>query len=283
MGCLNDSDKWNHWFANIHLSGPCNRRCYFCIGQHMMALDSFNSLDTPPEGMKGLDAFISEVNARNIKEIDLTGTNTDPCLYRHHVELVEVLRASIPGAILGIRTNGSAHVHEIGLYDKGSITICSSDYGTNLEMMGGPPPDLGELSLHADLSKFKINCVLGPGNANKKNVLGLVSLANKYGIKRLNLREPYGQSHVGFFYMGEPEGEILQGTVPIWNIDGVSVAYWDVHVVGVRSVNLYANGRVSMDYPITRGHTDNGIVKPQDDFPGHARRARQWLSKGIVR
>lgn len=277
MGCLNDSDEWKHWFANIHLSGPCNRRCYFCIGQHMMALDSLNSLDTPPSEMSGMGKFIEEVNLRGIKEIDLTGTNTDPCLYRHHVALVDFLRESVPGAILGIRTNGSAHVHEIGLYDKGSITICSTDYATNLEMMGGPPPDLGELAFHADLSKFKINCVLGPRNANKANVLGLVSLANKYGMTRLNLREPYGQAHVGYFFMDEPEGEILQGTVPIWTVDGVSVAYWDVHTVGVRSVNLYANGRVSMDYPVTRGHVENGIVRPQKEFEGHARRTKQWV------
>ena len=77
--------------------------------------------------------------------------------------------------------------------------------------------------------------------------------------------------------MGEPDGEILQGTVPFWDIDGVRVCYWDVHVVGVRSVNLYANGRVSMDYPVTRGHTENGIVQPQDEFEGHARRTKQWI------
>jgi len=184
MGCLNDSDKWSHWFANIHLSGPCNRRCYFCIGQHMMALDSLNSLSTRPSDMTGFGRFIDEVNKRGIKEIDLTGTNTDPCLYRHHEELVSTIRELVPNAVLGIRTNGSAHVHEIGLYDKGSITVCSTDYHTNVEMMGGPPPDLGELAIHADLSKFKINCVLGPKNATIWNVLDMVSIAEKYGIKR---------------------------------------------------------------------------------------------------
>jgi hypothetical protein len=50
MGCLNDDPNhpFPHFFGNIHLSGPCNRSCYFCIGQHMMALDQENSLKRIP-------------------------------------------------------------------------------------------------------------------------------------------------------------------------------------------------------------------------------------------
>lgn len=56
MGCLNSDGSFSHWFGNIHLSGPCNRKCYFCIGQHMMALDGENNLDTWP--LKNIDGFV---------------------------------------------------------------------------------------------------------------------------------------------------------------------------------------------------------------------------------
>ena len=86
MGCLNSSNKFEHVFANIHLSGPCNRSCYFCIGQHMMDLDPENNLDTWP--LLGLDKFVERCNERSITDVFVTGTNTDPMLYKHTAQLV---------------------------------------------------------------------------------------------------------------------------------------------------------------------------------------------------
>lgn len=56
MGCLNYNKGFEHWFGNIHLSGPCNRACYFCIGQHMMAVDAENNLNTWP--LLGIEEFV---------------------------------------------------------------------------------------------------------------------------------------------------------------------------------------------------------------------------------
>src|SRR5271166_3303050 len=69
MGCLNDEGKFEHWFGNIHLSGPCNRSCYFCIGQHMMALDKENNLNHIP---KNIGKFLRECMDRNVREICMT-------------------------------------------------------------------------------------------------------------------------------------------------------------------------------------------------------------------
>lgn len=279
MGCLNDGDKWKHWFANIHLSGPCNRRCYFCIGQHMMALDSFNTLDTKAADMNGMGEFLESCMLHNVKEVFLTGTNTDPALYRHHKELVEFLKVNMEIPV-GVRTNGTAHVSELSYYDKGNITICSLDPSTNLKMMGGQPCDLGEIALHVrDISRWKINCVLGPENSNSQTIIELVEACSKYGIPRINLREPYGQPHVGSEFISEMapvKKRILQDTVDVYDFGDVDVSYWDVHYVAVRSVNLYASGRVSKDYPITKGHVENGIVCAQNNFD-HGRHNKQWI------
>jgi hypothetical protein len=278
MGCLNDDDRWEHWFGNVHLSGPCNRRCYFCIGQHMMALDALNTLHTPAREMKGFMSFIEACKAKGIRSVNLTGTNTDPLLYDSIPNMVMELRLLLPGVSVGIRTNGSSHHSDIRYFDHGSITVCSADYHTNLEIMGGPPPDLGALAEWNDLSQFKLNCVLGPLSANMENVAGLVDLASAWGITRINLREPYGQEHVGSEWIGSiPDGTVLQESVPFWDFGEVRVFYWDVHYVAVRSVNLYANGRISMEYPITKGHIEGGVVIPQSEFQGHHRRQKQWM------
>ena len=63
--------------------------------------------------------------------------------------------------------------------------------------------------------------------------------------------------------------------MPTYDIDGCAVTYWDVHYVEVESVNLYATGRVSETYPITKGHASTGQVLEQSNFT-HGRHMRQW-------
>lgn len=64
--------------------------------------------------------------------------------------------------------------------------------------------------------------------------------------------------------------------MPSYNYRGMSVTYWDVHYVEVESVNLYANGSVSITYPITKGYDPSGLVLDQSHFPG-GRIHEQWL------
>ena len=167
MGCLNSNEGFAHWFGNIHLSGPCNRSCYFCIGQHMMALDSINSLTVWP--MPGMRDFTDLCLARFVREVNVTGTNTDPLLYRHTEKLRSTLADAIPGLVLGLRTNGVLLARESNLaryYDKGSVTICSTNPQVYAAMMGsGRPPSLDTvLRATEHWTSLKVNVVLGPEN-----------------------------------------------------------------------------------------------------------------------
>jgi hypothetical protein len=283
MGCLNPGQGNGEWkfFANIHLSGPCNRACYFCIGQHMMALDKFNNLDEWP--LKGLDEFLSKCQENGVREVYLTGTNTEPMLYRHHERLVDTLRWALPGVKVGIRTNGALVPGRMvlwRLYDKASITICSFDPGIYRKMMGrGVPPNLkwivDESPRRMDL---KVNIVLGPENTSggfNADFYNTLDRCDDAGITRVNLREPYGQPYVGNPLSWLPaSGEHLG--MPYYIHGGIQVTYWDVHYVEVESVNLYASGKVSVLYPISKGHDDvTGKVLPQSAFPG-GRIQEQW-------
>lgn len=277
MGCLNADQGFSHWFGNIHLSGPCNRSCYFCIGQHMMALDPFNNLDVWP--LTNIDEFIERCHEHDVREVNLTGTNTDPLLCRHLPELHSYLRGQIPRLIFGVRTNGVGDLKQLGFFDKGSLTICSFDTDVYRHMMGGNRvPDVREVMRY--LPNLKLNVVLGPENTadDAWDVFQTLDMAARLGIARVNLREPYGQPHVGnpFERAGiEPEGRHLG--MPWYRWLGVEVTYWDVHYVEVESVNLYASGVVSVLYPITKGHDlVTGEVKPQREFPG-GRITKQWV------
>jgi len=298
MGCLNDGN-YKHWFGNIHLSGPCNRRCYFCIGQHMMDLDKENNLNKWP--LENIDEFIEKINALNIKEVNITGSNTDPSLYMHHFALTNYLRKTIPDIKIGIRTNGillQKLQTVASLYDKASVSVTSFDPDLYKQTMGiGSPPNLEILSqLFPDL---KLNIVLCP-EVKWDDIFKTICLANIHGIKRINLRQPYGQPHIQNPILYDsvqslttrsyprlliakeniyPYSNIYVYDNPVYyyekNDIRTEVIYWDVHWTKVSSINLYASGKISEDYSVTKGCGPNGKVLDQSNFQ-HGRQIKQW-------
>lgn len=280
MGCINSNGQFEHWFGNIHLSGSCNRSCYFCIGQHMQLLDALNNLDVFP--LKNIDEFIDRCIEKNINEINVTGSNTDPLLYKHTAKLKEYIKSRIPNLVFGIRTNsvlGNTRGDILQLYDKGSITICSFDPVIYKKMMGqGEPPRLNEiLPNFKHFNRLKMNVVLGDENVETGDILRTIRMAMMYRFDTLNLREPYGQTHIGnpmerwnFKESGRHLG------MPYYMYGRLRITYWDVHFVEVESVNLYANGVVSLTYPVTKGHDpQNGQVTEQSKW-GKGRHFSQW-------
>lgn len=274
MGCLNDEGKFEHWFGNIHLSGPCNRSCYFCIGQHMMALDRFNNLNELP---KNLGSFLDLCKDHKVKEICLTGTNTDPMLYQKTAELTGKIREKL-AVPLAIRTNAVKYDRAtFGLFDRASVTICSFDPEIYRKMMGsGSPPDLKRILANHPNMDVKVNVVLGSENVDTGDVFRTLDTLVEMGVKRVNLREPYGQPHVGDPMPKELFHKHVLGMPCYLWLGTLQACYWDVHYVEVESVNLYANGRISITYPITLGHADTGEVHNQTFFPG-GRVREQWV------
>lgn len=284
MGCLNSQGIFSHWFGNIHLSGKCNRSCYFCIGQHMKGVDPIDNLDQWP--LLGMDDFLEKCEKHSVKEVNITGSDTDPMLYRHLEKLTAFLREKIPGIRLGIRTNGvlfEKNPELLSLFDKASISITSFDLHLYKQTMGqGSPPPIAKIKKEYPNLDLKINIVLCPetvaGGLFQSDLHKSLVKCNILGIKRVNLREPYGQAHIGDPLSSSFESSHLTLGMPTYDFDGMLVTYWDVHYVEVESVNLYANGLVSETYPVTLGHHPNGTVKDQSHF-GVGRQAEQWKNK----
>ncbi len=298
MGCLNSNGRFSHWFANIHLSGPCNRACYFCIGQHMMALDRYNNLDVWP--LKGLEEFTEHLIEKKISEVNLTGSNTDPLLYKHIISLKWYLLQKVSNLRFGIRTNGERFHHPDGRsdlhnFDKIAISLTSLDKRIYKSTMGiGEPPNIREILETYPNKDIKINIVLCPeilkgSMFSETDLCQTIRTLNQMGVTRINLREPYGQPHIGNPFFVKPSGPNVRLCSPggshlgmpiYWWVGNseTEIWYWDVHYVEVESVNLYANGVVSLTYPVTKGHDPvNGKVESQEQFTKSGRVRKQWL------
>lgn len=276
MGCLNDGVDYGHWFGNIHLSGPCNRRCYFCIGQHMMDLDSFDNLTTWP--LKGLGKFLDECASHKVTQIFLTGTNTDPSLFRFHDYLTQIINSYFAYDIyVGMRTNGVRWRQlDANNYDEISVSITSFNRAIYRETMGmGEPPDIEKIAKQFK-GVLRANIILCP-EILPHDLFKTIDMLRDAGVVSVNVREPYGQPHIGNPFKQAPSGQRFG--MPMYMFDGIDVTYWDVHYVHVNSVNLYASGRVSLDYPVTKGHSENGLVEGQEKFKFSGRVRDQWLSQ----
>lgn len=282
MGCLNSDGTFDHWFGNIHLSGPCNRSCYFCIGQYMPGQDMNNNLAGE---LLGLDEFIAQCKAKGVTEVNITGTNTDPLMREGLIGLTLYLRYHGIKRI-GLRTNGvriAVFEDVIKYFDKVSISITSFDQEVYNDTMGmGLVPPMGRIIDAADAANVdvKLNVVLCPENVRRNDITRTINTANALGIKRINFREPYGQEHIGdpFAWSLEPfkyvYGNPCYRMIGAWDVE---CTYWDVHYTEVESVNLYADGKISLDYPVSRGHSDElGEVKDQNHFK-QGRQRPQWI------
>lgn len=279
MGCLNSTGAFPHRFANIHFSGPCNRACYFCIGQHMMGVDHLDSLDVYP--VRGYRRFIDTCRETMTPEVYLTGTNTDPALYQHLPALLEALHTEEHFRKVGLRTNGVRDLSEdvLALLTHMSLSCPSMDPMVYAANMGhGYPPDVARWvqRCRRALVQLRINVVLTPSVI--PGLMAYLQTLALMGVRSVNLREPYGQAHVGN-PLADREPLRTRLGMPVYDVYDMDVMYWDVHYVEVESVNLYANGHVSLTYPVSKGHDfDRGIVRDQTQW-GVGRQAMQWLRK----
>ena len=283
MGCLNSTKSFKHWFANIHFSGRCNRNCYFCIGQFMQALEPFNNLSK--EHLDGFEEFLDKCKSRSITEVALTGSNTDPLLYKFIPQLKDKLQKSLDLQMFRVTTNGVRVLNNLDtwkLFDFASITFCSFDKQVNQEMMGGEPVNIQKIIEHTPFD-FRINVLLSTKNVCNNDLMLTIDKLIAAGTKKINLREPYGQPNMRQALITFLQQNSLKFSHKIFGNDaliykGCEICYWDVHFTEVESVNLYANGRVSDDYPITRGHdAETGTVVSQDNWEFEGRKHQQWL------
>ena len=234
-------------FANILFAGPCNRCCPFCIGKQLPARVNVNNLDLFPP--RNLDALIDEVNRLGIRHIVLTGTLTDPQLYRHEARLLDRLRARVStGAQISLHTNGVLALRKMGVfnqYDKACISFPSFRPDTYAKMMGARRvPDLAAIVAHSRIP-IKVSCVVNEHNAGE--IEGFLKQCRAIGVRRLVLRRIYGDRREWPILRGVLARSHYRGN-PVYDIDGMEVTYWDFELTTSSSINLFADGTLGSSY-----------------------------------
>jgi molybdenum cofactor biosynthesis enzyme MoaA len=238
-------------FANILFSGHCNARCPFCIGRQVDPhLNKDNLYLFPP---RNLDKFLGIVWQHQVKQMILTGTNTDPQLYQYEERLIRLLREQTPpGTRLVLHTNGRLASHKMEIfnqYDRASVSLPSFDPAIYRRMMGVPhPPDLGAI-LRLSTIPVKISCVVCDENAFE--IGHFLERCQATGVKRLVLRKLYGERRSWDELLPE---EVALTKIrgfrgnPVCSYQGMEVTLWDFETTASTSLNLFSSGLISDQY-----------------------------------
>jgi molybdenum cofactor biosynthesis enzyme MoaA len=236
-------------FANILFAGPCNLRCPTCIGKQIDPALNRDNLDKFPP--RNIETFVALLRRHGVRQIVLTGTTTDPQLYRHEARLVLWLREQLPEARLSLHTNGQLALKKtdtFNLYDRVALSLPSFDHAVYEKMTGSSHvPDLAAI-VQAARVPVKVSCVIDEHNVGRLDVF--LARCCEIGIRRVVLRQLYGDtrrwrlpSHL------RRVGEYRHN--PVYDYAGMEVTYWRFDATASTSLNLFSDGTISDKYLLT--------------------------------
>jgi molybdenum cofactor biosynthesis enzyme MoaA len=248
--------KWSkrtYDFANILFAGPCNLRCPYCIGKQVEPALNRDNLDEFP--LRNAGAFVTLLRRHHVRQVVLTGTTTDPQLYRYEAQLVQWLRGQLPQARLSLHTNGQLALEKVdilNLYDRVSLSFPSFDPDTYEKMTGSRRvPDLRAIVRSARVP-VKVSCVIDEHNAGQADAF--LACCREIGVRRVVLRQLYGD-HRRWDLLSHRSPVRTYRDNPVYDWDGMEVTWWDFGRTASTSLNLFSDGTISGEYLLAKART----------------------------
>jgi len=216
-------------------------------------METPNNLRSYP--LKNIDRFIQVLRDSCTNKVIMTGTRTDPQLYKHEEKLIQHIRQELPGVHISLHTNGllaPAKIDVFNMYDSSTISINSFRQETYHKLHGvNQMPDLRYIISNAPRVAVKLSCVLTEDNVDE--VGEYLEIARSLGIRRVALRHVYGDSRrwpVLAFAQRTPVK--LHQSNPVYDLGGLEVTHWIFDKTSGHSLNLFSDGTLSAEYLLTK-------------------------------
>lgn len=267
-------------FANINLLGKCNVDCFFCLGKDLSEhFDKYNQLKDHYIGWRNFAKFVYLCKKDGIKNIYITGQNTDALLYSELKGLIRFLQKA-HGFNVGIRTNG--YMFEKNLEKNpmliSTVNNCKASVGisihtlnpdTNMKIMGTKHiPDWDWIL--PQINNLRISIVINRYN-HVEVVASLLAYLSQYkNIRYIQLRkvstdtryEQLEEDMKAFDLVSkyihqenEPTGKFYDADV--FEIMGKEVVLWPTVSTSINSYNYFTDGTISKEYFIIEGYLKN--------------------------
>jgi sulfatase maturation enzyme AslB (radical SAM superfamily) len=228
-------------FANILLAGSCNLKCSFCFGNdNSIEARSWNVLKTPVNQLINIDKFLIKMKEEKLKSIVITGTNTEPTIYKDLDNLIaKIWSYDLEPAMI---TNGFLaldKIKSINNLKKVTYSLHTLDPNTSLVLLGTNKVPDWELTFALTEIPFKVNVVIC--EENKQEISNIIDFCKKSGVKRISLRDSLGYE-TDKSYLGKSVGSHAGNL--IYDIDGIQVTAWNADMLEANSWNWLPNGGV---------------------------------------
>eukprot|EP00466_Bigelowiella_natans_P018590 jgi/Bigna1/90457/estExt_fgenesh1_pg.C_710022 len=239
-------------FGNILFGGPCNQKCPFCIGKQLPKWLTPTNLKTVPSNIKNFGKFVKLMNESGTKKIILTGTRTDPQLYKYEGDLLEILRLEIPGCHISLHTNGLLAQKKIDLlnkYDTCTVSVNTFDPAKFKSLHGVKTmPNIKFLMQYSQIP-IKLSCVLT--SENIPDLDQYIDRCIEMGVKRVSFRHLFGDGEqfaaenqtITLFKDLDPT-RYFRGN-PVYHIDNLEITHWTFEDFSKPSINLFSDGTIS--------------------------------------
>lgn len=258
-------------FANINLQGPCNYKCYFCLGNDICLSKKINYLNKEFSEWKDFDKYLDLCRQKNIEKIYLTGQNTDPLLYKYLQELIDYIKGK--GFKVGIRTNGYLSLLKMNAINSingsFSLSIHSLDSDTHYKITKIKNiPDWDKI---IPLIKVPLRVSIVVNRYNENEIFSIIKYLSKFSnIRYIQLRcvatdTRYEElkndmiSYDNIKNMIEEKYSCIREfyTSKIYDIDGMEVDLWRTVQTDINSLNYFTEGIISDDYFVIEGYNKN--------------------------
>lgn len=267
-------------FANINLLGTCNVDCYFCLGKDINdQFKQYNQLKTHFSDWGNFEEFLEKCKDAQIKNIYITGQNTDSLIYHYLDELVDYLQNE-NGFDVGLRTNGYLAPRKFDVINKCrrnvGYSIHSLEPKTNYTIM--KRRDIPHWDYIIPRTKnCRVSIVLNRYNEHEFPYL-LDYISNFENVKYIQVRrictdtredyllpdvETYervfdkvskGWPLIGHFYGAE-----------IFHMYGKEVCFWRTVKTSIDSFNYYTDGTYSTEYFVIEGYMREALTFPREN------------------
>jgi molybdenum cofactor biosynthesis enzyme MoaA len=266
-------------FANINLLGTCNVDCYFCLGKDIDPIfKQFNHIATHFSKWANFGTFLAKCQTAGIKNLYITGQNTDALVYKYLHELIAYLQDTW-GFDVGIRTNGylaHRYLETMSLCRRSvGLSIHSLNPDTNWTIMRRRDiPDWD--SIIPAVKNVRVSIVLN--RYNRAEFWALLQYISKFpSVKYIQVRrvctdtreeyliddaKAYDQTFTevadnhpvtGYFYSAE--------MFRLYNID---VCFWRTMKTTIDSFNYYTDGTINDEYFVIEGYMRDSASYPKN-------------------
>lgn len=259
-------------FANINLIGQCNADCYFCLGKdiekELSAVGDMNAVHFSE--WKKFDEFLGNCDSAGIKNIYITGQNTDALLYKYIDDLILYIQGR--GMLVGIRTNGLLADGKLDTINKCKRSVGYSMHtlrpDTAMKIMGvSRIPDWNTLLKETKQSRVAIVIT----RYSVEEFFDIVEYIRQFpNVKYIQARRICTdtraaelnkdiQVYENLFSQIEREHRFLRRFygAEIYDVGGAEVTFWRTVETTVNSWNYFVDGTVSKEYFIVEGYLKN--------------------------